>query len=86
MGKAKKPSTIQYPAAPASAQKCLSTAEAAKLLFVSRTHMVKLIEQGKIRLHHVTGQHLFVLEADVLAYREKKLADAKSYFASQTED
>lgn len=66
--------------------KTLSTAEAAKILSVSREHLARLIAQGKIPLHHSTGADRFVLEADVLAYRERKAAEAKSYFASQTED
>jgi hypothetical protein len=30
----------------------MSIADAARLLFVSRSHVVKLAEQGKLKLHH----------------------------------
>jgi len=64
----------------------ISTAEAAKLLFVSRPHVVKLIEEGTLPLHHVTGRNRFVLTSAVLAYKAKKEAEGKAYFATQTED
>jgi excisionase family DNA binding protein len=64
----------------------ISTAEAAKLLFVSCPHVVKLIEEGALRVHHVIGQNRFVLTSSVLTYKAKKEADAKAYFATQAED
>jgi len=57
----------------------ISTSEAAKLLFVSRLHLVKLIEEGKLSLHHITGQNRFLQKADVLEYKAKK-AQAKAFF------
>jgi excisionase family DNA binding protein len=64
----------------------ISTAEAAKLLFVSRPHVVKLIEENKLPLRHITGQSRFLLKADVLAYKAKKQAEARAWLDTQTED
>lgn len=64
----------------------MSTSEAAKLLFVSRPHVVKLIEEGKLPLHHITGRNRFLRKADVLEYKAKKMAEATAFFESQTED
>ncbi len=66
--------------------KVTSTYEAARLLFVSRPHVVKLIEEGKLPLHHITGQNWFLRKADVLAYKAGKKAEAKAFFKTQTED
>jgi excisionase family DNA binding protein len=63
----------------------ISTAEAAKLLFVSRSHVLELIKEGTLPLHHVAGQNWFVLTSAVLGYKAKKEAEAKAYFATQTE-
>ena len=71
---------------PAGHEEFISTAEAARLLFVSRPHVVKLIDEGTLPLHHRTGQNRFVLKADALAYKERKLTEAKTWVASQTED
>jgi excisionase family DNA binding protein len=64
----------------------ISTSEAARLLFVSRPHVVKLIEEGKLPLHHITGQNRFLLKGDVLSYKAAKQAEAKAFFETQTED
>ena len=64
----------------------ISTSEAAKLLFVSRPHVVKLVEEGKLPLHHITGQNRFLLKADVLRYKEKKQSEARMLFETQNED
>src|ERR1700754_5211612 len=61
----------------------ISTSETAKLLFVSRPHVVKLIEEGKLPLHHITGQNLFLRKADVFEYKAKKKAEAKAFFRSE---
>lgn len=47
----------------------MSTADVAKLLFVSRPHVVKLLEQGKLKLPHKTGNDQFVMKASVLDYQ-----------------
>jgi excisionase family DNA binding protein len=64
----------------------ISTSDAAKLRFVSRPHVVELIEEGKLPLHHMTGQNRFVRKADVLDYRTKKQVDAKAFFEAQIEN
>ena len=69
----------------ASDNEVISTSEAAKLLFVSRPHVLKLIEEGKIPIHHVTDQNQFLRKSDVLAYKAKKIAEAKAFFESQAD-
>ena len=64
----------------------ISTSEAAKLLFVSPSHIVKLIEEGSLPLHHVTAGFRFLRKSDVLDYKARKQAEAKMFFATQTED
>lgn len=46
----------------------LTTAQTAEMLNVSRPHVVKLIDQGKIP-HHMAGTHRRVNIADVAAYK-----------------
>jgi excisionase family DNA binding protein len=60
----------------------MSTTEAAKLLFVSRRHVVKLIDQGKLKIHHKTGNALYVMTASVLAYQTAQQKAATAYRAS----
>ncbi|WP_183081478.1 excisionase family DNA-binding protein [Paraburkholderia fungorum] len=64
----------------------MSTADAAKLLFVSRPHVVKLLEQGKLKLHHTTRNNRFLTKASVLAYQAYLDAAAKAYQASAVEN
>ncbi|WP_207000781.1 excisionase family DNA-binding protein [Trinickia mobilis] len=69
-----------------STDEIISTSEAAKLLFVSHPHVLKLIEEGKLPLHHVTGQNRFLRRVDVLDYKAKKKVEAGAFFRTQTED
>ena len=64
----------------------LSTVEAAKLLFVSRPHVVKLVDQGKLKLHHKTGNNRFVTKASVFAYQLVQQASVAAYHASTTDE
>ena len=43
----------------------LTTTQAAKLLCVSRPHLTKMIDQGRIP-HHLTGRHRRIAAADVI--------------------
>lgn len=55
----------------------LTTAEAARLLNVSRPHLIKQIEAGVIP-HHMVGTHRRLRLADVLAYRDQAEARASA--------
>ena len=57
---------------PYEADDFMSTADA-KLLFVSRPHVVKLLERRKLKLHHNTGNNRFVMKASVLDYQADQL-------------
>lgn len=78
--------TSASPESGAALEEVVSTAEAAAILFVSRQHIVKLIDAGMLPLHHVSGGQRFVRKADALAYKEKKLVEAEAWLASQSED
>jgi excisionase family DNA binding protein len=49
----------------------LTTHQAARLLGVSRPHLIKLLEEGKLPYSKV-GSHRRILLEDVLRYREKR--------------
>ena len=53
----------------------LTTQEAANILNVSRPHMVKLLEEGKLP-HHKTGRHRRVLFADLMKFKEEREANS----------
>jgi excisionase family DNA binding protein len=63
-----------------------SVADAAKLLFVSRSHVLKLIEQGKLELHHKPGTDLFVSEASLRGYQANHEAAVQTYQASAADE
>jgi excisionase family DNA binding protein len=67
---------------PTEADDFMSTADAAKLLFVSRPHVMKLLEQGKLELHHKAGNTRFLTTTSVLAYQMHLRAAAKAYQTS----
>lgn len=64
----------------------ISPSEAAALLFVSRTQVLKLISERKLPLADVAGQTAFLRKSDVMDYKAKKIALARAFFESQTED
>lgn len=74
----------QHPSA--DSDEFLTTAGAAKLLFVSRPHLVKLIDQGKFKLHHKAGNNRFVTKASVLACQVAQQATIAAYNASTADE
>ena len=64
----------------------MSTTEVSKLLFISRPHVLKLIDQGKLKIHHKTGRTLYVMMASVLAYRVAQQKAVAAYQASSGGD
>jgi hypothetical protein len=66
----------------------MTVAEAAKFLFVSQTHVRKLLAEGKLLevLPRASGAEPDIDVASVEAHREKKQAAYRAYMASRTED
>lgn len=66
----------------------LTTQEAANLLNVSRPHLIRLLEQGKIP-HHKAGTHRRVKFVDIEAYRkqfERQRREALDELAKQGQE
>jgi excisionase family DNA binding protein len=70
----------------ADANDFMSIAEAAKLLFVSRQYVVKLLEQGQLKLHHKTRNNRFVTKTSVLNFQVNQRAAVKRYHASTADE
>ncbi|WP_353189912.1 hypothetical protein [Pandoraea pnomenusa] len=64
----------------------MSMADVAKVLFVSRPHIAKLIDQGKLKLHHVTGNNSFVSRDSVLTYQAEQQAAIEAYQAAAADE
>ncbi|VVD72116.1 hypothetical protein PAQ31011_00664 [Pandoraea aquatica] len=66
--------------------KYMSTADAAKMLFVSQAHVAKLIDQGKLKLHHITGNNRLVRIDSVLAYQASQQIGIEAYHAAASDE
>ena len=64
----------------------MSTADAAKMLFVSQAHVAKLIDHGKLKLHHITESNRFVRIDSVLAYQADQQIGIKAYHAAAPDE
>jgi excisionase family DNA binding protein len=62
----------------------LTTQEAAELLNVSRSHLVKLLDEGEISFHKV-GVHRRVYREDVLEYKARQRAEAEEAMQNLTD-
>ena len=65
----------------------LTTGQAADLLNVSRTYLIKLLEEGSIAFHKV-GRHRRILREDVMRYRNVmrgKRRDALDQLAAESQ-
>lgn len=64
----------------------ISVAEAAKLLFVARSHVMTLIETGALQSQSQIGDDFMVRKADVVDYKQRIRDAAQLWLAGQTED
>lgn len=62
----------------------LTTQEAANILNISRPHMVKLLEDGKLPFHK-TGRHRRVLFADLMNYKEQRDNESRTAMQELTD-
>ena len=62
----------------------LTTSEAAKLLNVSRPHLVQLLEEGEIPFYKV-GTHRRVYREDVLEYKARRREEAEEAMQNLTD-
>lgn len=72
----------------------LTTQQAADLLHVSRPHLIKLLDQGRLAFHRTSDDpaaHRRVMLRDVMEYRERRRTDRReslrelSHIAQETE-
>ncbi|MFL9955479.1 excisionase family DNA-binding protein [Paraburkholderia nemoris] len=70
----------------ASEPDALTISEAANLLFVSRAHVLKLVERGVLTRVEVLGGESPVNKDDVERYKAARDDAAETYFATQRED
>ncbi|MDR0991257.1 MAG: helix-turn-helix domain-containing protein, partial [Propionibacteriaceae bacterium] len=68
-----------------SIPKMLSTSQAAEILNISRTTMVKLLEDGKLPYEQPNVHRLVRLE-DVLAYKQQRTAKRRTFLRDLTRD
>ncbi|AJF00178.1 hypothetical protein SG18_21965 [Pandoraea apista] len=64
----------------------MSTADAAKMLFLSRAHVAKLIDQGKLKLHHITASNRFVRRDSVLTYQADQQIGIEAYHDAASDE
>ena len=61
----------------------LTTVQAAEILNMSRPHLIKLLEKGELPFHKV-GSHRRIYAKDVLAYKDKMLAQRDAALSELT--
>ncbi|MGL4724202.1 MAG: helix-turn-helix domain-containing protein [Scandinavium sp.] len=63
----------------------LTTQEAANILNVSRPHLVKLLEAGRISFHKI-GRHRRILFSDLMAYKNKREHESLDIMQALTDE
>lgn len=63
----------------------LTTQEAANILNVSRPHLVKLLEAGRIPFHKI-GRHRRILFSDLMAYKDKREHESLDIMQALTDE
>lgn len=77
---------MSYKRNPASKPDALTISEAANLLFVSRAHVMTLVEKGVLTRINVVTEEFSVSKDDVMSYKSALDDAAERYFATQRED